>query len=128
MGTIELNANAIKTRRLAGAQTIDFPGFMRDAVIAGFYFQCPLFSNSVLGDGKETTVFIAKVDSGWDEEYAPGKWRERRPSVRFLFPRSANATPQPAAGRPVRGCELYSSSHRLAIKPRLPRRLVASSK
>ena len=46
MGTIELNANTIKARRLAGAQTIDFPGFMRDAVIAGIHFQCPLFSNS----------------------------------------------------------------------------------
>jgi hypothetical protein len=31
----------------------------------------------VLGDGKETTVFIVNIDSGWDEQYAPGKWRER---------------------------------------------------
>jgi hypothetical protein len=29
----------------------------------------------VLGEGKETTVFIVNIDSGWDEEYAPGKWR-----------------------------------------------------
>ena len=31
----------------------------------------------VLGEGKETTVFIVNIDCGWDEEYAPGKWRER---------------------------------------------------
>ena len=31
----------------------------------------------VLGDGKETTVFIVNIDSGWDEQYAPGKWRAR---------------------------------------------------
>jgi hypothetical protein len=31
----------------------------------------------VLGEGKETTVFIVNIDSGWDEEYAPGQWRER---------------------------------------------------
>jgi hypothetical protein len=31
----------------------------------------------VRGEGKETTVFIVNVDCGWDEEYAPGKWRER---------------------------------------------------
>jgi hypothetical protein len=29
----------------------------------------------VLGDGKETTVYIVNIDSGWDEQYAPGKWR-----------------------------------------------------
>jgi len=34
----------------------------------------------VLGDGKETTVFIVNIDSGWDEQYAPGKWRERKAS------------------------------------------------
>jgi hypothetical protein len=33
----------------------------------------------VLGDGKETTVFIVNIDSGWDEQYAPGKWREQVP-------------------------------------------------
>src|SRR5439155_6984444 len=50
MGTIELKDNTIKARRLAardssaaGVQTIDFPGFMRDAVIAGLSFQCPSF-------------------------------------------------------------------------------------
>src|SRR6266487_4924941 len=50
MGTIELKGNTIKARRLAardnsaaGVQTIDFPGFMRDAVIAGLSFQCPSF-------------------------------------------------------------------------------------
>jgi len=32
----------------------------------------------VLGDGNETTVFIVNIDSGWDEQYALGKWRERR--------------------------------------------------
>jgi len=32
----------------------------------------------VLGDGKETTVFIVNIDSGWDEQFAPGRWRERR--------------------------------------------------
>jgi hypothetical protein len=32
----------------------------------------------VLGEGKETSVFIANIDCGWDEEYAPGKWRERK--------------------------------------------------
>jgi hypothetical protein len=26
----------------------------------------------VLGDGRETTVFIVNIDSGWDEQYAPG--------------------------------------------------------
>jgi len=31
----------------------------------------------VLGDGKETTVFIVNIDSGWDEQFAPGKWREQ---------------------------------------------------
>ena len=31
----------------------------------------------VLGEGKEATVFIVNIDSGWDEQYAPGKWRER---------------------------------------------------
>ena len=31
----------------------------------------------VLGDAKETTVFIVNIDSGWDEQYAPGKWRKR---------------------------------------------------
>ena len=31
----------------------------------------------VLGDGKETTVFIVNIDSGWDE-WVEGKWRERR--------------------------------------------------
>ena len=31
----------------------------------------------VLGDGKETTVFIVNIDSGWDE-WVDGKWRERR--------------------------------------------------
>jgi len=31
----------------------------------------------VLGDGRETTVFIVNIDSGWEEQYAPGKWRER---------------------------------------------------
>jgi hypothetical protein len=30
----------------------------------------------VLGDGKETTVFIVNIDSGWDE-WVDGKWRER---------------------------------------------------
>ena len=32
----------------------------------------------VLGDGKETTVFIVNIDSGWDE-WVGGKWRERVP-------------------------------------------------
>jgi len=32
----------------------------------------------VIGDGKEATVFIVNIDSGWDEQHAPGKWRERR--------------------------------------------------
>ena len=32
----------------------------------------------VLGDGKETTVFVVNIDSGWDEQYAPGKWRQRK--------------------------------------------------
>ena len=31
---------------------------------------------SVVGDGKETTVFIVNIDSGWDE-WVDGKWRER---------------------------------------------------
>ena len=31
----------------------------------------------VLGDRRETTVFIVNIDSGWDEQFAPGKWRER---------------------------------------------------
>jgi hypothetical protein len=31
----------------------------------------------VLGQGKEATVFIVNIDCGWDEEYAPGKWRAR---------------------------------------------------
>ena len=31
----------------------------------------------VLGDGRETTVFIVNIDSGWDEQYAPGRWRQR---------------------------------------------------
>jgi hypothetical protein len=50
LGTIELKDNTIKARRFAardrsaaGVQTIDFPGFMRDAVIAGLSFQCPSF-------------------------------------------------------------------------------------
>ena len=30
----------------------------------------------VLGDGKETTVFIVNINSGWDE-WVEGKWRER---------------------------------------------------
>ena len=39
----------------------------------------------VLGDGKETTVFIVNIDSGWDQ-FVDGKWRERydesvRPSI-----------------------------------------------
>jgi hypothetical protein len=49
---MELNGNTIKARRLAargtsaaGVRTIDVPGVMRDPVIAGFDFQCPLFSN-----------------------------------------------------------------------------------
>lgn len=25
----------------------------------------------VLGEGKETTVYIVNIDSGWDEQYAP---------------------------------------------------------
>ena len=32
----------------------------------------------VLGKGRETTVFIVNINSGWDEQYAPGKWRERK--------------------------------------------------
>jgi hypothetical protein len=32
----------------------------------------------VLGDGKETVVYIVNIDSGWDEQYAPGKWRDRQ--------------------------------------------------
>jgi hypothetical protein len=33
---------------------------------------------TVTGDGgKQTQVFIVNIDSGWDEEYAPGKWRVR---------------------------------------------------
>jgi hypothetical protein len=30
----------------------------------------------VLGDGKESTVFIVNIDSGWDE-WVDGKWRGR---------------------------------------------------
>jgi len=29
-----------------------------------------------VGGGKETTVFIVNIDSGWDE-WVGGKWRER---------------------------------------------------
>jgi hypothetical protein len=33
---------------------------------------------TVAGDGgKQAEVFIVNIDGGWDEEYAPGKWRER---------------------------------------------------
>ena len=32
----------------------------------------------VLGEGKETTVFIVNIDCGW-EEWVDGKWRERKP-------------------------------------------------
>ena len=35
----------------------------------------------VLGDGKETTVFIVNIDSGWDE-WVDGKWRERKEPAR----------------------------------------------
>ena len=32
----------------------------------------------VTGDGgKQTEVYIVNIDCGWDEEYEPGKWRER---------------------------------------------------
>src|SRR6266540_6141625 len=58
-GTIELKDNTIKARRLAardrsaaGLRTIDFPGFMRDAVIAGLPFQCPSFFQHL---GKESS-------------------------------------------------------------------------
>jgi hypothetical protein len=37
-----------------------------------------------VGDGKEANVFILNIDSGWDEEYAPGKWRERVPSKNHI--------------------------------------------
>lgn len=33
----------------------------------------------VLGEGRETTVYIVNIDCGWDEEYAPGKWRVHVP-------------------------------------------------
>jgi hypothetical protein len=48
MRTVELIGNSIRARRLTARGTIDFPGFMRAAVIAGFHFQRPLFSNRVL--------------------------------------------------------------------------------
>ncbi len=36
----------------------------------------------VLGDGKETIVFIVNIDSGWDE-WVGGKWREKKePALR----------------------------------------------
>jgi len=28
--------------------------------------------------GRETEVFLVNLDTGWEEEYAPGKWRERQ--------------------------------------------------
>jgi hypothetical protein len=34
----------------------------------------------VLGDGKETTVFIVNIDCGWGE-WVDGKWRERACAV-----------------------------------------------
>lgn len=37
-------------------------------------------------DGKETSVFIVNIDSGWDEQYAPGKWRERKAEKNLNLP------------------------------------------
>ena len=27
--------------------------------------------------GREAEVYLVNLDTGWEEEYAPGKWRER---------------------------------------------------
>ena len=43
---------------------------------------------TVTGEGgKQAEVFIVNIECGWDEQYAPGKWRERLP--RHGAPQSA---------------------------------------
>jgi hypothetical protein len=55
-----MGSSSTKARRLAGAQTIDFPGFMRDTIIAAFHFQCPPFSKSVITDGNAEGIAITR--------------------------------------------------------------------
>src|SRR5688572_1679214 len=58
-----MGTNTIKTRRRAGAQTIDFPGFMRDVVIARFYSPCRSFFQQRPGGSWSPTRFnyLARV-------------------------------------------------------------------